>query len=290
MRKKLLIGIIVLILFSSGCIKKPGIGPEVTEYNIGTKGLEINIIKNLPPEETWKGNAFVIGIELINAGAFNITDGELALSGFDPEYIGIQKPQETFELNGKQPGYPDGESKVFNFEVQNLGIREGSEEYVSSFSIRTEYNYETTATAEVCINPDIYSTVKTKHVCEIGPITLRGGQGAPVSVVSIDETISPVGLNHEVSFIFHIKNQGEGRVMNKFIKVKEAKLSNQELECKDNIEFENKEDNLIQCSVILEELRGAYITPLSITFEYEYENVVDHKLKIVDLLLKSKKI
>ena len=58
MKKILLIGIIVLILFSSGCIKKTGTGPEAVDYNTGIKGLEINIIKNLPPEETWKGNSF----------------------------------------------------------------------------------------------------------------------------------------------------------------------------------------------------------------------------------------
>ena len=284
-----IIGLFVLVLLSFGCKKQDGLGIEVLEYNTGTNGLEITAIKNLPPEEIWKGNTFVVGIEIRNSGAFDIEDGKLAISGFDPEYISIQEPQTSFSLKGKQPGYPEGDVEILNFQVQNTEIREGSEELVSSFTVNAQYHYETEASTQVCIDPDIYNTLKIK-TCEIGTITLKGGQGAPVAITSIDETMSPAGLDYEVFFLIHASNKGNGNVMNKKIKVKEARLSNQMISCVDEIDFDNKGDNLIQCSANLTDLRGAYLAPFSITLEYDYETSVDKRFKVVDLIVKAKKI
>jgi hypothetical protein len=289
--KKLILIIVIfsLVLFGFGCKKRPGIGPEAVEYHTGTKGLEISAIKNLPPQEIWKGNTFIVGIEIRNSGAYDIEEGRLAISGFDPEYISILEPQTTFGLKGKQPGYPEGEVQLLNFKVQNTEIRKGSEELVSSFTVNAQYHYETKASTHMCIDPDIYNLIKTK-VCEIATVNLREGQGAPVAITSIDETISPNGLDYDISFLIHVSNKGNGFVMNKKIKVKEAKLSNQEVKCMEDIYFKEKEDNLIECSITLREVRGAYLAPFTITLEYDYETSVDKKFKVVDLLVKAKKI
>ena len=290
MKKILLLGLLVLVLFTFGCIKQPGPGPEVVNYHTGKNGIEITAINNLPPKEAWVGNTFVVGIEIKNSGAFDIEQGKLSVSGFDPDYIEIQEPQRNFILKGKQAGYPEGERNIINFNVKNIGIREGSEEIVSSFTIRAQYPYQTETSTEVCINPDIYNAVKTKHICEVQSQTFRSGQGAPVSITSIDQTISPIDLDYEISFLIHVQNKGDGRVLNNKLKVKEAKLSDQAVQCTKEIQFDNHQDNLIKCSIILKEVRGAYLAPFTIKLEYDYENVVDKKFKIVDLLLKAKKI
>ncbi len=70
MRKTALILIMILVLFSFGCQQRGSrTGPEVVEYHKGTMGLDVEIVKNLPPSEIIQGNDFVIALELRNKGA-----------------------------------------------------------------------------------------------------------------------------------------------------------------------------------------------------------------------------
>jgi hypothetical protein len=285
----LIIGLLVLLLFSFGCIRKSSTGPEVIVYHTGTKGLEINLLKNLPPDEIWKGNAFVIGVELINSGAYDIEEGKLTIN-YDTKYTEIIEPQRTFELKGKQQGYPDGERILMNFDARNLKVPGERDEGLGSFTVLSQYHYGTTASTEVCINPDVYNIIKTNEICEIKTIDLRQGQGAPVTITKIEQTISPRNLDYVVSFLFHIQNKGKGGVLNKKIKITEAKLSNQKLQCLEELPFDNKKENLLECSIVLKGLRGAYLAPLTIKLDYDYQESIDKKLTIVDLLLKAKKI
>lgn len=288
MKKIILLISIVLILSSMGCVSDKRIGPEEINYHSGNKGLEMNIIKNLPPDEIIKENSFVIAVELVNSGAFDINEGKITFN-YDSKYLSIGDQQRTFNLNGKQQGYPEGERKVMNFQAKNIGTREASEETPISFTVSAQYHYETSAYAEVCINPDIYSVVKTKDICDIKTISLNKGQGAPVAVTSIEQVPSPTNEGLELSFLIHISNKDDGEVIDK-LKIKNALLSNQKLECEKITSFDNQKDNIVQCKTILKNLRGAYVAPLTITLEYDYKKSVDKKLKAVDLLLKSKKI
>ena len=61
-------------------------------------GLEITILQNLPPKEIRVGNSFVIGVQLVNAGAFEVVDGKLTISGFDPLYIEVNNSHEPILL------------------------------------------------------------------------------------------------------------------------------------------------------------------------------------------------
>jgi hypothetical protein len=285
----LLAGIFAVLLVSSGCIgKSPSTGIGSENYNIGTKGLEMSIIKNLPPDEIWKGSAFIIGVDLKNSGAYDINAGTVSISGFDQNYLEVQDSQTEFSLAGKQPGYPEGERNVLNFKAVSKGMPFGLEEYIGSLTVFSQYHYATEANAQICINPDIYNIIKIGSVCEAKTITFTAGQGAPVSVTSISSVLSPRGIDYDVSFAVTVKNNGPGRVLGNLI-VKEAKLSNQAVQCKKEIEFNNKKDNMLACSISLKNLRSAYIAPFSLKLEYDYETSVDKKLTITDPLLESRK-
>ena len=285
----LILGIVILVLFNFGCTKNSGTEPEVVEYHKGTNGLEINIINNLPPDEIFKGNTFVIAIELENSGAFDIESGSVTIN-HDPKYISVSEPKRNFNIKGRQPGYPNGEKKVIDFQCENIGTRESSEETVISFTASAKYNYKTEASAKVCINSDIYDLIKNDDVCEVKSVSLSGGQGAPVAVTLIDEAISRSEYEYKVSFLFHISNKGSGRVIGP-VKIKEAQLSNENLNCmQKEFKFDKNEETIIECSITLEDLRGSYLAPLSLVLEYEYETFKDHHFKVIDLLVKAKKI
>ena len=41
----------------------------------------------------------------------------------------------------------------------------------------------------VCIDPDPYSVVQEQKVCNIGDVSVSGGQGAPIAVTRIEEEV-----------------------------------------------------------------------------------------------------
>jgi len=125
--KILLIIILTIVLFSIGCVRRPpGLEPEVIEYHKGTKGLEMSFIKNAPPAEVWEGNEFAIGLELENKGAYPIEEGYIVISGFIPDYIEVTPLEQTIDLQGKSPGYPEGDYKIINFQAKSFNIPQGS--------------------------------------------------------------------------------------------------------------------------------------------------------------------
>ena len=114
-------------------------------------------INDLPPDEIWENSDFIIGLELKNKGPFSITEGLILVSGFDPEYITIEENRIQFELQGKSPAYPEGDYKVINIKAKNIYFPQGHDEHPAPFTIKAFYDYQTEATVNVCIDPDIYT-------------------------------------------------------------------------------------------------------------------------------------
>ncbi|MBR9691852.1 hypothetical protein GOV06_03615, partial [Candidatus Woesearchaeota archaeon] len=185
MKSKILIMIFaVFILAGFGCQRgAPGFEPELVEYHKGYGGLEINIVKGLPPDEVIEKGEFVVGLELKNKGAYDIEGGKIIVYGFEDGYVSLDKFQVNVDIDGKKPGFPEGGFEIVNFNGINHAIPGSADIFLSPFTVRAYYRYQTEAGAEVCINPNIYSYVKTKEiVCEPGAVELSGGQGAPVAI------------------------------------------------------------------------------------------------------------
>ena len=171
------------------------------------------------------------------------------------------------------------------------------------------YSYATIASPSVCIDPDPYSTIKGKKVCEAKDITLSN-QGAPIAVVNVDEE----AFATKTQFRIIIKNVGGGEVMKNEVLFQDkcspfgsskveredidkvylinARLSNKELQCGPFAEGEVKSaqgfvrlvngEGSITCELPKSDYGSntAYISPLEIKLLYVYRSTAEKKVQI----------
>ncbi len=95
-RLTLIVIVLIIISFLSiGCKRQPspdaGRGEEIYK---GTEGLEMNFIKNMPPDRLYDTTSLNVLLELENEGTYDLSGSRcrLYLSGFDDRIIrGIDK-------------------------------------------------------------------------------------------------------------------------------------------------------------------------------------------------------
>lgn len=281
----LIIFLIVLVLFSLGCKKSPGIDvSNIIEYHKGTQGLEMNFVKSLPPEEIFEGNDFVIGLELKNKGASDIEQGRLLVYGFEVGYFTLMPDKIEFDVEGKKPGLTEGGYSIANFQAKSVGMPEIVKTYSAPFTVRAFYRYATEAGAEVCINPNIYSYIENANaVCTPAAVKLSGGQGAPVAITKIEQTTSPSGTDFKVNFIVYFKNAGKGEVFGA-VYVDEVLLGDETLECApSSVALKGTEEKSIICSTMTSLSKGAYLAPILVRLEYDYTSSLSKTIKVKSL-------
>jgi len=289
MKKIILFLAAVLILFSYGCgllpQEKPSLIPEKVEYHKGTKGIVVKVIENMPADEVWAGNDFMVGLELKNEGAYDVKEGMVGVSGFNPEFVFPSEDTVDFELAGKSPGNPTGDYKIEQFRFSNINYPEGKESIKETFKVSVGYEYETEATAVVCIDPDILGL--TKSVCRVGEVSLSGGQGAPIEVTRVEESISSLNGELEVNFVIFFRNAGKGEVFEDTVIILDAFLggrqAGEELDCGEPEIMLRKgiREHKIKCSAKIKKTQGAYTTPLVVRLGYVYIEHDHYILKIV---------
>lgn len=286
MRNKILIGIIVLIVVSGCAIvgpRRPGeLEPEVVEYHKGKEGLVLSLVKGRPPEEIWPGSDFIIEVELRNKGAYDIESGIVKIHGFNPRYVLPSEDEKRIrQLKGKGFGYPEGDYATVQFEESNILAPPGKEPL--SFTISAEYDYATEASAEICISPELTPIVRTKEtICEVKEINLRGGQGAPVAITTINEIPSYKGTNLNLNFILDIENIGKGEVLGD-ITLENVRVGGQILTC-DKTDFRLKEDTKsvrIKCELSIFRPTGPYTSVITAKLSYRYKTKLDSKIKVI---------
>lgn len=314
MRKILVLMIIVLGIFVSGC--PTGVVPvEPVDIYQGTGGLSIDIIEGLPPDEIYVGtkespSPFQVGVEIKNDGATDISKGILSISYDDKifDYKGIL-PWQEFNLRAKTTTNPEGEISIKNFNMEkNENLPVGKE---TTVVVTGCYQYNTTASAEVCIAPYIYETFKVlEQGCDFrqySNIVLGGGHGGPVAVTKISESIRPRSdQSFEIVFKIDIENLGDGEIRSKDGYFKECRgqlglnktdlttaviedisfsaysLKNGRISCiPDKLRVGQK---TITCTAIMDKnsIESAYPTPLTIKLGYGYVTRKYAKLKILE--------
>lgn len=293
-----LIGVLIIL---TSCTSSKLTGVE-TEIYRGTDGLRMEILEGLPPKEMYVGTKTApgylqIGVELENTGAYNINDGVLSVS-YDKEFHDLtQSTTQSFNLRGRSQLTPQGDITRKSFTVKNYGLPPGSK---SVFVVSACYRYETTATVNVCISP-YYSPLQKvgEDVCkpkDFTNIMLSGGQGGPVAITNIRESVRPTEYDLvEIVFAIDIKNFGGGEVRSednydkecregaeslniqdiKTVRIKDISFSDYSL-ANNRIECYPRElrvgEKTIICSAKIDRrvVKSPYLTPLTVRLGYGY--------------------
>jgi len=303
MLKKILLLILVIFLIS-GCGRFSSDTGPISDVKIhtGTSALEIEFLKDNPPNEVFEDQIFKAAVLLKNRGAFDITNGIL-LIGLEEDYTELlyeRYNQIDLELEGKSKYNPIGEEKIEEFVLRAKDVGLQTQEHESSIYITSCYKYQTELSEAVCIDTDIHNVKPIEKACEVKDISLNS-QGAPVAITKIEETISPNEAGDIIvpQFTIYIQNKGRGEVIkaseiadvcsskpltsediNK-LKI-EAYLSGIPLECKPyELKLQNKQEKVI-CSLKegVKKDEPTFTTLLSVILDYGYTQTISKRVTI----------
>jgi hypothetical protein len=116
----LIIFVVLSFAFISACFPSGNLNLD-TQFRKGSEGLQMSFLDNLPPQEILAGDRFSIGINLENRGAYDITEGRITLSGYQPnQYAFVGGSSQTFQLEGKSQFVSQGEVSPIIFDAQSL--------------------------------------------------------------------------------------------------------------------------------------------------------------------------
>jgi len=217
MMKKVML-ILTLILLA-GCA---GFGPGsqstgredfYPEYRTGSQGLYMNFVPNLPPTRLFDNEEFQAVINLENRGVYPLggPGDRIYLSGFDPSIISgtLVGGEAIPTLEPRSQFVPQGGFDRVSFEgtIASLGGK-NIDRYPARVLATACYGYKTVASGAACIDPQPFAATTKEKVCYPRPVSLGGGQGAPVAVTNIEVEPSP----GRTRFKIHVANVGGGDV------------------------------------------------------------------------------
>lgn len=110
-------------------------------------------------------------LNLITAGMFN--------------NFGWNEWLKKFEMEGRSSDNPPGGMEVVEFPATILTLPPSLEEFRQRVMVTACFDYATHASKMVCIDPEPYSNVR--KACKPQTVSLSGGQGAPVSITTIEQ-------------------------------------------------------------------------------------------------------
>ena len=332
-KKSFLLGklffILALSVLISGCKGAKDSTKSVEDVRVGTQGIILNFLPQAPPDKILvaqgadeKLNSFDIILELKNKGAFpqpnegTAPDGYVVLSGYDPNILTIEaqdgsnKNWQNFgtkTLEGKSSINPNGGQDIMTFKAKVDVDALNVERYEPMFLATACYPYRTVAGPSVCIDPNPYSTVKSKKVCEVQSISLTS-QGAPIAVTRVDEE----AFTTKTQFKITIKNVGGGDVLKSIsdqctlidrenidkVYVSNVAVARKGLECRPFVGSQSVSEQgssgfngyvrlvngegYIICELLKEHYRSntEFTTPLTIELNYNYRNSIEKKMQI----------
>lgn len=280
------------------------------EYRKGTQGLEMKFLPELPPTSVFDTYPLSVMVEYRNAGASTIDNGIIYLSGYDSRYVNLQSTSSGDNrwviggLDGKSTFNPKGlYSEIAEFTTYSVDVDPipGVDSFGQTIKATACYEYVTGAFPLICVDPTLGRGTVTEKVCTVHPVSLSGGQGAPVSITKVDQEMA-AGQSGTSKVIFKIavKNEGRGTPFNvqRGIENCHSELSYADVDIV-NLDSVSFSGNNLQCQPSQLRLTGgqgfaicsyegsfgedAFETPLSITLRYGYRDSIQTSVRIVNI-------
>ena len=298
---------LILLIIISGCQFTENQSLKINEdYKEGVNGLNLKLIEKPRITEIYENSPFSLNIILENLGAHDIENGVLLLV-FEDQYFKLINSDFTyFRLEGKSIYYPKGNQKLNSYQLESKNIKEKeSIERETHLYLKSCYEYSTDFSQNICIDSDVYGLKKDKP-CSPKENSLQGGQGAPIAVTKIETRMLYKNKENAIQpqFTIHLKNKGDGQVINKnniheicspqSIKNEEIDVislnvemfslkGNTQLDCEPKNPIKLKK-GIAKINCISPELLsvdvGTYPSPLHITLNYGYTTTISKDIII----------
>ncbi|MBI2136617.1 hypothetical protein HYU06_06105 [Candidatus Woesearchaeota archaeon] len=256
----------------------------------GIKALQIDFLKDSPPENVYVGDSFRFGAYVKNIGTADIgannknlavDEGKLILVNADTDAIEVKNSkgeingEEIIKLHGLSFDNPIGEERIYNFEAR---VRNKPSTAKTKFILEACYPYETIFSSDVCLATSNDLRLRAA-ACEMKDISSSNGQGAPVAVTKIVlQKPQKIKDNYYYNFLIYLDNLGQGRV------VESNGCSGLEKIYIDNIVLADKafENNNIKCSLEKDNDEGSNPNKQFIVLK----GTADQKIKDRDNIIK----
>lgn len=214
--------LIVAFLITS-CAEQPT-GPNLAQTYIGgTVGLSAYLIEGMPPAFIHDANTFPfgVGVAIENQGEADVGPGTdnpyvlVRLEGINPEQFGVTdadiRKVLTAPLRGARRNF-DG--TIFPGEITSVSFEpltySANIHGNTQFTIRADvcYDYETLATASICIKDDVLENIQDTSICSLTGEKFPQNSGGPLHITSVVE--NPMAENKiQVNFIIEHVGIGE---------------------------------------------------------------------------------
>ncbi len=297
------LAVLFLLLLAScqlGGLTKTTVPKEVPVFT-GTAGLE-PVFNSASMNNILMCQQADVYVDMKNSGASDIVDGTYMFIAEDQYLLPLSERSQKFSLAGKSQFNPKGEFDQIHFRVKNTGILPQFESYQSDLIFRACYKYNTFASAQVCIDPDI-ANLNPRKTCRAFPVVLSGGQGAPVAVTRVESLMVPEGDSVHPVFAVYVQQVGMGSVVKTAgadfactggggpllanYAVPHASIQNMDLKCEPNeVRVEPGKESRFICErgdMLFGPSEGTFNTILSIQLDYGFVNSVGLPLTITRL-------
>jgi len=206
------------------------------DYRVGYQGLVMGFV-DTPDYDLYEKDLFVLQVDMQNRGAYSIDDGIMRIS-YPKQLINLRTgdvKRKIPVMQGKSFFNPQGGfidmPEVFDFEA---GKVPGEASVQATVTANACYHYRSQATLLACIGPRM-----GPGTCQFDDLNvelnLSQGQGAPLVIDHVDESISPIDEETSaLTFQIEIANMGEGEV---FRYLTSGSKSNIEPVCDGNYKF-----------------------------------------------------
>ncbi len=216
--------ILTLLLVVTGCSGTPRQEEGDVDFRRGTTGFEMRLIEGNPPYQVYEHDLLPITLEVFNRGVSPIIDGELYITGYDPDIINNNlagylpgtlpaygQPHYFSIIESRSQFNEEGGYDVLEFSSGEIVLPYGTTIYDIPLALYACYGYETIASGNVCIDPEPHRTYADKP-CITQDVGMGGGQGAPVAVTYIDVT----NMRDYIRLTFTISNVGGGTLIDEY--------------------------------------------------------------------------
>src|SRR3989338_1454621 len=321
MKKKNIFSLCIFLLFLTGCGAFSGSSNTIQapEVHKGSEGLSIQFMQNAPPQSVYEETNFPLLLTLQNKGATDITEGWFTI-GVEQSNMELRgEAVQSFSLLGRTASDNYGEQKIVELRGHTKKLPINTQRLESVLSVTACYAYSTDASADVCIDTDLYGLAKYQKACQMRNIAMSGGQGAPVGVSKVDIEIVPGEEQNTVipQFTIYLENMGTGQTLvpeavatacsSRSIKSEqynimkvEASLFEYELDCNPKLKEVLNDPTLQQgnekagykklmqkkgsvtCTLQegISKARGTYTSPLMVHLEYGYADTISKRIEI----------